>query len=531
MIDLIIIQDMGGFSMSINKHISVVLGMVMALHVLIMPNLFAQKQAQQAQPAQAAAQQAGGLPAVNRLYERVLEVEDAGNEAILRTNESIGLAHHAMRVSNDALEQAERALAQVRQAADGIGQAQNFQEQIAQITQASIANLENEYNRMRGGLNDVERDRKIRAKAAKIQEMHRLGIFEQEERIRAQAAVDIETVKWNNIRKMLADPECIIKAVLAITAIAGGIYLAKYGIPALMNYMTQPQVVSETSKTGWFGWGSTQQEANMSDLIFTPDLNNQLIDLVLRIQSAKIYNENLPNILFHGAPGTGKTAFARALAYHSGFDYVLTSGSEFAKITDLNTANNELRKLLDWAQSDDKGLVIFIDEAESLFANRKLVTTSKITQDFINTFLALVPEKSQKNIMFVFATNHPFKLDNAITDRIGITIEFTIPQAPEREKILATYLAKFAQENTDALVTLHPDILEELESYAAELEGLCPRAIKFVAEEMVINARRQESKELTSHIAHIALHDAKQHLQQTAQWERERNEWINGLTN
>ena len=137
----------------------------------------------------------------------------------------------------------------------------------------------------------------------------------------------------------------------------------------------------------------------------------------------------------------------RALAYSSGLDYALTSGSEFAKITDLNHVSNELRKFLNWAKRSKNGLIVFIDEAESLFANRKLLTTSKATQDFINTFLALISDQSQKKVMFIFATNHPFKLDDAIINRIGINVEFTLPEAHEREKILFMYLVKVAQEN------------------------------------------------------------------------------------
>ena len=63
---------------------------------------------------------------------------------------------------------------------------------------------------------------------------------------------------------------------------------------------------------------------------------------------------------FYGAPGTGKTTFVRALAYSSGLDYALTSGSEFAKITDLNLVSNELRKLLNWAKRSKMGLLFLL---------------------------------------------------------------------------------------------------------------------------------------------------------------------------
>ena len=474
------------------------------------------------------------------LNERTQEVADNANEAVRQANHAVALAHNAnhtainaMQMLKDLSEKSDLVLNRVNQASEVIAQVQQIPQEAQRLAQDAIANLQAEYNRVRNELaesarvhHEQEREARVQEGVAKIQEKHRLGIFEQEERIRAQAAVDIEAIRWSKIDGMIGDPYFWAKIVLSVTAIAAGIYLAKHGIPMMMNWFKQPCVVSETSKTDWFGWGGECEEIRLADLIFQPALQHKLYDLILRIQSAKMYNENLPNVLLYGAPGTGKTAFAKALAYHSGLDYALTSGSEFAKITDLNLANNELRNLLDWADGGDKGLIVFIDEAESLFANRKLPSTPKLTQDFINTFLALVPEKSQKKVMFIFATNHPFKLDDAILNRIGINIEFVLPEASEREKILATYLAKFAQENNDCFISLHPKILDGVSVYADSLKGLSPRAIKFVAEEMIVNARRQHDKQLTPEIVQDVLDDAIYSLKQTEDWKREQAAWV-----
>ncbi len=343
----------------------------------------------------------------------------------------------------------------------------------------------------------------------------------------ADAVVDAEKQKGIEFRKTINDN--IPKITIAVITAMLCIYVIKYGLPALMNYLIQPRIISETSRPGVFEWFKPKQAVAIDDLIFTPHLQKQLLDLLLRVQTAKKYDETLPNVLFYGAPGTGKTAFVKALAYESGLDYALTSGSEFAKITDLNQANNELRKLLNWAKRSKNGLIVFIDEAESLFANRKLATTSKATQDFINTFLSLVSDQSQKKVMFIFATNHPFKLDDAITNRVGINIEFTLPEGLEREKILSMYLVKSTQENEEAIVDLHPDIIKLLPKYAESLKGFSPRAIKFVAEEMIINARRQWPMQLTNDIALAIIDQAINSLQQTELWEKERSKWVGGL--
>lgn len=494
------------------------------------------------------------LQQVDAIAQRANNVREIVNNSVTGLNYSLALAHssndrsiQAIQSSTQALEHAQQALIQANEAVAAIAPIQELHAQVAQYARTAAINLETEFNRLREAFaQEVERNERVRAdgarrqdefdretkiqlQAAEINEKHRIGLYKQKEKIKAQAKVDAETVKWKKLEKMIDNPKRIIKFVLAITTIALGVYAAKYGIPMVMNYFTQPRVVSETSRKSWFDWSEPQQKRVPHDLIFTPSLHKQLFDLALRVQSAKIYNENLPNLLFYGAPGTGKTAFAKELAYYSGLDYALTSGSEFAKITDPNLANNELRKLLNWAQSSANGLIVLIDEAESLFANRMLPTTPKSVQDFINTFLALIPDKSQKNVMFIFATNHPFKLDDAITDRIGISIEFTLPEKAEREKILSTYLEKFAQENIEAIVDLAPEVVEALPRYAGSLEVFCPRAIKFVAQEMIVNARQQASKQVTTEIAQGALDQVKRSLEQTEAWGKARAQWAKAL--
>ncbi len=431
---------------------------------------------------------------------------------------------------------------------------QGLNHELDQRVENAIADTYDQYeNRMRqAALNAAQQKAHARyaAKQQMIINTHNLKMAEiaakkdaakEVAKIHSKASIKNTKILWKNVGNLFKsagngivdftkDGDRMLKVGTFVVASAAGIYATKYGIPVLISHLVQPRVVSETSKKSWFGYKAPTQQIAMSDLTFAPELQSQLLDIADRVQTAQLYNENLPNVMFYGAPGTGKTAFAKALALCSGLDYALTSGSEFAKITDLNLQNKELRKLLDWGMASDKGLIIFIDEAESLFANRKLPTTSKNVQDFINTFLALIPEKSQKNLMFIFATNHPFKLDDAITNRVGISVEFTLPQAPERTKILTTYLEKFAHENPDALVTFDPVVQKNLARYGEALEGLAPRAIKYVAEEMVVYARRQKNRQLSDELARHAIKSAITSIQQTEHWATERDKWIKAQT-
>ncbi|MFA6535248.1 MAG: AAA family ATPase [Candidatus Babeliales bacterium] len=457
---------------------------------------------------QRATQQPVQQPQTQQLLDAILKEVTAAKQncakSLEKSNASVVLSHNALEASQKSFELSKTAAAL---ATEIITKIKDLPATLDKQTQAAIENLVG-----------------VGAKQKEI-----LETIKKESRRPLVDEIKIRQEDWKELRETIGDPKLMLKISAAIVTIALCFFIIKYGTPALINYLTQPRVISETSRPKLFEWFKPKQNVDIDDLIFAAPLQKQLLDLLLRVQTAKKFNEVLPNVLFYGAPGTGKTAFVKALAYSSGLDYALTSGSEFAKITDLNHANNELRKFLNWAKRSKNGLIVFIDEAESLFSNRKLATTSKATQDFINTFLSLVSDQSQKKVMFIFATNHPFKLDDAITNRIGINIEFTLPEAPEREKILSMYLVKTAQENEDAVVGLHPDLIKLLPKYAESLKGFSPRAIKFVAEEMIINARRQESMQLTNDIAIAVIDQAKRSLQQTALWSKDLEKWAGGL--
>jgi hypothetical protein len=54
--------------------------------------------------------------------------------------------------------------------------------------------------------------------------------------------------------------------------------------------------------------------------------------------------------------------FAKNLALNSGMDYAILTGADVSPLG--KEAVTELHKMFDWASSSNKGLVLFIDEAD-----------------------------------------------------------------------------------------------------------------------------------------------------------------------
>lgn len=132
--------------------------------------------------------------------------------------------------------------------------------------------------------------------------------------------------------------------------------------------------------------------------------------------------------MFYGPPGTGKTLFAKKLAMQSGLEYAVMVGSDIAPLG--SDAVLELNKIFDWAQNQNNGMILFIDEADAFLRSRK-AGVSEQTRHAINSFLYRTGTPSDK-IILVLATNAPETLDVAVHDRIDEVVSFDLPSENER---------------------------------------------------------------------------------------------------
>ena len=141
-----------------------------------------------------------------------------------------------------------------------------------------------------------------------------------------------------------------------------------------------------------------------------------------------------------GAPGTGKTMFARGLAHHSGLDFAILTGGDIAPLG--RDAVTELHKLFDWAKTSRKGLLLFIDEADAFLQNRETTKISEDQRNALNAFLFRTGTESNQ-FMMVYASNQPNQFDPALLDRVDEMVEFNLPGTEERRQMIAMYIDKY----------------------------------------------------------------------------------------
>jgi ATPase family AAA domain-containing protein 3A/B len=226
----------------------------------------------------------------------------------------------------------------------------------------------------------------------------------------------------------------------------------------LMGRFGKPQLVRETSKIytsnyAMIPWMYTKKfisknivrrsEADLlKGVILDKKLEDQLREISYAVLNRRKHYAPTKNMLFYGPPGTGKTLFAKKLAMQSGLEYAVMVGSDIAPLGPM--AVTEINKLFDWAEKQQNGIVLFIDEADAFLRSRKGNEISEYMRHTINSFLYRTGTPSER-VILIMATNNPDQLDEAVHDRIDEVVGFNLPNENERKIMLFHYLVKYCQ--------------------------------------------------------------------------------------
>ena len=236
---------------------------------------------------------------------------------------------------------------------------------------------------------------------------------------------------------------------LIVTGAAAGFFAAKHGMKVVFHEIERligiPELAQETSLLTWKqriakSLGLYKEEVLKSeDVIFNPEFKARMDDLTKSLREAVKYNSPLRNLLFYGIPGTGKTLIAKTIAKNSGMDYIYFAASDLLKLNQRD-ALNKLTDLVVYAKNSGKKLMIIIDEAEELFADRRDGQSAEL-KNILNLLLSRTGTESQYYFI-VALTNIPDKLDPAVISRMAEKIEFPVPNEQELKRILALYIKK-----------------------------------------------------------------------------------------
>lgn len=269
----------------------------------------------------------------------------------------------------------------------------------------------------------------------KLDQIKTKTAIEQQGRVKAATA---KVEAWINFIR--ENPWLIVGSGVAAFTLGYSAYKS-IGIASnqLEKWLGTPELVQETSYRSIIDKikGSQKKDPiELDDVILEPPLKKKLNNFAQDIKEAHLFGRSLSNILFYGPPGTGKTLFSKALAYSSGLDYALISGSSFFQYSP-GEAIIQMRKVFSWARTRKKGCVVIFDEPEVVLCDRSKATVEQ--KKIVNEFLAAIPKTIDEKMMVVLITNDPGSLDPAVLSRMGLSIRVPKPKKQELVKLMGSY--------------------------------------------------------------------------------------------
>ena len=237
-----------------------------------------------------------------------------------------------------------------------------------------------------------------------------------------------------------------VYATLGTAGVAAGWYGSKVFWRHVERQLMRPKLILESSRKSYYQRLKNfilRRKEEFIPMVFNKDLEERLENIVKATRNItkklKEGKKNIKyrNLLLYGPPGTGKTMFAKQLAKKSGMEFAMMSGSSFAKFVDKGDGMQAMDELFAWAKKS-KGLMIFIDEADSFLSDRSKMSPTSPEFQALNNFLNHTGERSDR-FMIVMATNHKHVLDPAMWRRIDDLVEVPLPMEAERGKVLALY--------------------------------------------------------------------------------------------
>ena len=206
-----------------------------------------------------------------------------------------------------------------------------------------------------------------------------------------------------------------------------------------------------------FLWVEKYRPKTIDDCILSDTIKGTLNDLVKE--------ERVPNLMFTGPAGVGKTTVARAICDMTNSDYIIINGSDEGRMID--TLRTKMTQFCSTISLQGGRKVVIIDEADYM------------NPDSVQPAMRGFIEKFAENCSFIFTCNFKNRIIEPIHSRCAV-VDFTLKK-DEKPEIASQFLIRcgniLSEENIEhdkrvviELINKHfPDfrrVINELQRYS-----------------------------------------------------------------
>jgi cell division protease FtsH len=236
----------------------------------------------------------------------------------------------------------------------------------------------------------------------------------------------------------------------------------------------------------------TDTKVTFDDVAGIDEAENELVEIVDFLKDPAKYTRlggTAPKgVLLIGAPGTGKTLLARAVAGEAGVPFFSMSAAEFVEMI-VGVGAARVRDLFKQAR-ENAPAIVFIDEMDAIGRARGQIAIggSSEQEQTLNQILTEMDGfSSREGIIVLAATNQPDVLDKALLrpGRFDRRVVVNLPDKAGREAILKVHTRK---------VPLAADA--SLEAIAGATPGFSGADLRNLVNEAALLAARREQNQV-----------------------------------
>ena len=185
-------------------------------------------------------------------------------------------------------------------------------------------------------------------------------------------------------------------------------------------------------------WVEGYRPKTIDECILSETIKGTLSDLVK--------DEKVPNLMFTGPSGVGKTTAARALCEQTNSDYLIINGSDEGRMID--TLRTKLTQFCSTISFGGGRKVVIIDEADYM------------NPDSVQPAMRNFIEKFSENCSFIFTCNYKNRIIEPIHSRCAV-VDFTLKKE-EKPQIAAKFLNRCEHILTNEKIVFDKDVVVAL---------------------------------------------------------------------